>query len=160
MWKRDASQKPVDLPPVQPALVSTATPATPAAQDSKALDSLMIEQVVASLGRSMTIKGELSASEDLTLHGQMDGRVTLPEHTLTIGPEANIRAEITAGAVVIMGAVVGNVTASKRVEIRATGSVTGDISSSGLAIDDGGLVVGKVQMTGRKEASRRSVASG
>jgi cytoskeletal protein CcmA (bactofilin family) len=108
----------------------------------------------------MTIKGELTASEDLTLHGQMDGRVTLPDHTLTIGPEADIRAEINAGAVVIMGAVVGNVTASKRVEIRATGSVTGDISSPGLAIDDGGLVIGKVQMTGRKHAPRRSAASG
>ena len=157
MWKRDASAKPVDLPPVQPAPVSTATPAAPG---SKPLDSLVNEPVAASLGRSMTIKGELTASEDLTLHGQMDGRVTLPEHTLTIGPEADIRAEINAGAVVIMGTVVGNVTASKRVEIRATGSVTGDISSPGLAIDDGGLVVGKVQMTGRKQAARRSVASG
>ena len=100
----------------------------------------------------MTIKGEVTASEDLTLLGQMNGRVTLPDYTLTIGPEADIRADITAGAVVIMGAVVGNVTASKRVEIRATGSVTGDISSPGLAIDDGGLVIGKIQMTGRKPA--------
>jgi len=157
MWKRDASPKPVDVPPAQPPVVPSATPAAP---ESKPLDSLVIEQVVASLGRSMTIKGELTASEDLTLHGQMDGRVTLPEHTLTIGPEADIRAEINAGAVVIMGTVVGNVTASKRVEIRATGSVTGDISSPGLAIDDGGLIVGKVQMTGRKQAARRSVASG
>ena len=157
MWKRDASAKSVDLPLVQPALVSTATPAAP---DSKRLDSLVIEQVVASLGKSMTIKGDLTASEDLTLYGHMDGRVTLPDHTLTIGPEADIRAEINAGAVVIMGTVVGNVTASKRVEIRATGSVTGDISSPGLAIDDGGLVVGKIQMTGRKQAVRRSVASG
>ena len=156
MWKRDASPKPVDVPPAQPPVVPSATPAAP---ESKPLDSLVIEQVVASLGRSMTIKGELTASEDLTLHGQMDGRVTLPEHTLTIGPEADIRAEINAGAVVIMGTVVGNVTASKRVEIRATGSVTGDISSPGLAIDDGGLIVGKVQMTGRKQAARRSAAS-
>jgi len=157
MWKRDASPTPVDVPPVQPALVSTATPSAPA---SKPVDSLVIEQVAASLGKSMTIKGELTASEDLTLHGHMDGSVTLPDHTLTIGPEADIRAEINAGAVVIMGAVVGNVTASKRVEIRATGSVTGDISSPGLAIVDGGLVVGKVQMTGRKQAARRSAASG
>jgi cytoskeletal protein CcmA (bactofilin family) len=157
MWKRDASPKPADVPPAQPPVVPSATPA---ATDSRPLASVVIEQVAANLGKSMTIKGELTASEDLTLHGQMDGRVTLPEHTLTIGPEADIRAEINAGAVVIMGTVVGNVTASKRVEIRATGSVTGDISSPGLAIDDGGLVVGKVQMTGRKQAARRSVASG
>jgi len=103
----------------------------------------------------MTIKGELSASEDLTIDGQIDGRVTLPDYTLTIGPDADIRAQINAGTVVVMGAVVGNVTASRRVEIRATGSVTGDISSPGLAIDDGGQIEGKVQMTGRKPAAAR-----
>jgi cytoskeletal protein CcmA (bactofilin family) len=155
MWKRDASPKPVDLPPVQPTLVATATTASV----SKPLDSV-VSQVEASLGRSMAIKGEVTASEDLTLLGQMNGRVTLPDHTLTIGPEADIRAEISAGAVVIMGSVVGNVTATRRVEIHSTGSVTGDISSPGLAIDDGGLVIGKIQMTGRKHAPRRSAAAG
>ena len=155
MWKRDASPKPVDVPPVQPALTPTATTAS----ISKPLDSV-VSQVEVSLGRSMTIKGDVTASEDLTLLGQMNGRVTLPGHTLTIGPEADIRAEISAGAVVIMGEVVGNVTATRRVEIRATGSVTGDISSPGLASDDGGVVVGKIQMTGRQQAPRRSAASG
>ena len=155
MWKRDASPKPVDFPAVQPTLV----PPAPPASVSKPLDPV-VSPVEASLGRSMTITGEVSASEDLTLLGQMNGRVTLPDHTLTIGPEADIRAEISAGAVVIMGAVVGNVTATRRVEIRATGSVTGDISSPGLAIDDGGLVIGKIQMTGRKHAPRRSAAAG
>jgi len=156
MWKRDASVKPVGLSPTQPAIVP---PMTPAAPDSKPLTSVVVE-LAASLGKSTTIKGELTASEDLTLDGHMDGRVTLPDHTLIIGPEADIRAEISAGAVVIMGAVIGNVTATKRVEIRATGSVTGDISSPGLAIDEGGVVVGKVQMTGRKQAARRSAAAG
>ena len=157
MWKRDASPKPVDLPASQPAAIPTVTPPPP---DPKPADSVTDEQVVASLGKSMTIKGELTASEDLTVYGHMDGRITLSDHMLIIGPEADIRAEISAGAVVIMGAVVGNVTATKRVEIRATGSVTGDISSPGLAIDEGGLVVGKVQMTGRKPATRRNAAAG
>src|SRR5262245_11685222 len=157
MWKRDASPKPVDLPPIQPAAIPTVTPPAP---DPKPMDSVPAQHVAASLGKSMTIKGELTASEDLTLYGHMDGRITLSDHMLTIGPEADIRAEISAGAVVIMGAVVGNVTATRRVEIRATGSVTGDISSPGLAIDEGGLVVGKVQMTGRKPAARRSAAAG
>jgi len=156
MWKRDASPKPVDVAPPAPPLVPTVTPAAPAVPTSTAIDSQVTERIVANLGKSMTIKGELSASEDLTIDGQMDGRVTLPDHTLTIGPDADIRAQISAGAVVIMGAVVGNVTASRRVEIRATGSVTGDISSPGLAIDDGGQVVGKVQMTGRNQAARRT----
>jgi len=98
------------------------------------------------LGKSVVIKGELSASEDLTLYGQMEGRVTLTDHTLTIGPEADIRAEIAANIVVVMGSVTGNVNAGKRVEIRATGSVKGDVGSQDLVIHEGGRLQGKVDM--------------
>jgi cytoskeletal protein CcmA (bactofilin family) len=128
------------------------TPVAPVARQPNPAPS----QLVVNLGKSMIIKGELSASEDLTLYGQMDGRVTVSDHALTIGPDAEIRADITAGSVVIMGAVVGNVTASRRVDIRSTGSVTGDVASPGLAIEDGGQLIGKVQMTGAKARVRRT----
>jgi len=72
--------------------------------------------------------------------------VTLPDHTLTIGPHAEIKAGISAKAVVILGAVMGNVTASERIDIRSTGSVAGDIDSPRLAIADGGRLRGHVQM--------------
>jgi cytoskeletal protein CcmA (bactofilin family) len=98
------------------------------------------------LGTSVAIKGELSASEDLTLCGQMEGSIRLPDHTLTIGPNADVRAEIVAKAVVIMGAVTGNLTATERVDIRATGSLIGDLASPRLAIAEGGSLRGKVQM--------------
>ena len=75
------------------------------------------------LGTSIVIKGDLIASEDLTLYGQMEGTVTLNGgHTLTIGRYADIRATIDAKAVVIQGAVTGNVTAREKVEIQTTGS--------------------------------------
>jgi cytoskeletal protein CcmA (bactofilin family) len=99
------------------------------------------------LGNSVMIKGELSGSEDLTLYGQMQGSIKLPDHTLTIGPNADIKADITAKAVVIGGAIVGTVTASERVEIQATGSVTGDILSPRLTIADGGYFLGKIDMS-------------
>jgi cytoskeletal protein CcmA (bactofilin family) len=98
------------------------------------------------LGKSVVIKGELSASEDLTLYGQMEGSVTLPDHTLTIAPHADIKAAINANAVVILGAVTGNVTARERVEIQTTGSVDGDVTSPRLAMAEGGCLSGKVQM--------------
>jgi cytoskeletal protein CcmA (bactofilin family) len=97
-------------------------------------------------GKSVVIKGELSASEDLTLDGQMEGSVTLPDHTLTIGLAANIKASISAKAVVIMGGVTGNVTAGEKVEIRATGSVTGDLTSPRLVVAEGGHLRGRVEM--------------
>ena len=98
------------------------------------------------LGKSVVIKGELSGSEDLTLCGQMEGSIRLPAHTLTIGSHANIKAEISAKAVVITGAVTGNVMAADKVEIQATGSITGDVVSPRLVIADGGCLNGNVKM--------------
>jgi cytoskeletal protein CcmA (bactofilin family) len=98
------------------------------------------------LGKSLIIKGELSGSEDLTLCGHMEGSIKLPAHTLTIGSQADIKAEVSALTVVIIGAVTGNVTAGERVEIQATGSVSGDVVSPRLVIADGGRLCGKVQI--------------
>lgn len=132
MWKRDQSVTPPGAHPDQSGLA-------PAGRR-------VAEEVVMDLGKSVVIKGELSGSEDLTLYGQMEGSVRLPDHTLTIGPHAAIKAEVSAKAVVIMGAVTGNVTAGEKVELRATGSVTGDITSPRLAIAEGGFLRGKVEM--------------
>ena len=133
MWKHDQS-------------VTTPSASRDQSANVAAANSSSTEKVVMDLGKSLIIKGELSGSEDLTLSGQMEGSVTLPDHTLTIGPHANIKAEISAKDVVIMGAVTGNVTAKEKIEIRATGSVAGDIDSPRLAIADGGSLCGKVQM--------------
>jgi cytoskeletal protein CcmA (bactofilin family) len=102
------------------------------------------------LGKSVVIKGELTASEDLTLFGQMEGSIRLPDHTLTIGPQADIRATISVKAVVIAGAVTGDVTATESVMIRASGSVTGDITAPKLAVEEGGHLLGKVEMRPRR----------
>src|SRR5258708_26950177 len=121
MWKRDQS--------VAPPSDSQGAPSTPARAAATPAENLIMD-----LGKSVVIKGELSGSEDLTLHGQMEGSIRLPDHTLTIGPHAHIKAEISAKVVVIMGAVAGNVTAGEKVEIRATGPVPGDIASPRVAI--------------------------
>jgi cytoskeletal protein CcmA (bactofilin family) len=133
MWKRDQAITPSDAPNSQSTNMVDET------GDSG-------DEVVMDLGKSVLIKGELSASEDLTLYGQMEGSVTLPDHTLTIGPQANITATISAKAAVIMGAVTGDVTAKDRIDIRATGSVTGDIDSPRLAIAEGARLRGHVKM--------------
>lgn len=133
MWKQDEPVKPLS-----------------ASKDSSAArvpaDVKPGANVVMDLGKSVVIKGELSASEDLTLYGQMEGSVTLPDHTLTIAPNADIKAAINANAVVILGSVTGNVTARERVEIQTTGSVAGDVTSPRLAVAEGGCLSGKVQM--------------
>jgi cytoskeletal protein CcmA (bactofilin family) len=108
-------------------------------------------QVVMHLGKSVFIRGEVSTSEDLTLYGQMEmeGSIRLPHHALTIGLHANVKAGISARAVVIMGTVSGDVSASERVEIQASGSVDGDITTPRLMIAEGGQLRGRVEMSSR-----------
>ena len=133
MWKRDQAD------------TSSSPPRNPST-DTVPADRKWDKESIVDLGKSLMIKGELSGSEDLTLCGHMEGSITLSAHTLTIGAQADIKAEISAKTVVIIGAVTGNVTAGEKVEIRATGSVTGDIESPRLVIADGGGLCGKVQI--------------
>jgi cytoskeletal protein CcmA (bactofilin family) len=148
MWKRDQSVTPSSSPPEQPK--EPRDPPTQALRnpptEASRTDSGLTEGLVMNLGKSVVIKGELTGSEDLTLCGQMEGSIKLPAHTLTIGSGADIKAEISAKTVVIMGAVTGNVNAEDKVEIQATGSLTGDIVCRRLVIVDGGRLCGKVQV--------------
>jgi cytoskeletal protein CcmA (bactofilin family) len=98
------------------------------------------------IGKSIVIKGELNGSEDLTIEGQVEGRVELRENILTIGPNGKIRAEVFAKSVIVLGDVTGNVTASEKVDIRDNGSVDGDITSPRVAIAEGAHFRGSVDM--------------
>jgi len=98
------------------------------------------------IGKSVIIKGELSGSEDLTIEGQVEGKIELRQNVLTIGPNAKIKAQVFAKAVVIQGEVHGNVTATEKVDIRDAGSVDGDLSAPRVAIADGAHFRGSIDM--------------
>jgi cytoskeletal protein CcmA (bactofilin family) len=98
------------------------------------------------IGKSVVIKGELNGSEDLTIEGQVEGTIQLRDNVLTIGPNGKIKAQIFAKAVIILGEVTGNVTASEKVDIRDNGSVDGDIISPRVAIAEGAHFRGSVDM--------------
>jgi cytoskeletal protein CcmA (bactofilin family) len=98
------------------------------------------------IGKSVVIKGELNGSEDLTVEGYVEGRVELRDHVLTVGPNGRIKAEVFAKAVIVLGEITGNVTASEKVDIRDKGSVDGDIISPRVAIAEGAHFRGAVDM--------------
>jgi cytoskeletal protein CcmA (bactofilin family) len=103
-------------------------------------------ETVAHIGKSITIKGDLAGEEDLVLDGRIEGRVELPDHHLTIGPNGHVQAELSAKEVTIDGKVNGNVTATDRVEIRESGRLEGDVVSPRLLIQEGAELNGKVSM--------------
>jgi cytoskeletal protein CcmA (bactofilin family) len=98
------------------------------------------------IGKSVVIKGELSGSEDLTIEGQVDGKIELRQNVLTIGPNGRIKASVFAKAVIVLGEVNGNIAASEKVDIRDGGSVDGDIVSPKVAIAEGAHFRGSVDM--------------
>jgi Integral membrane protein CcmA involved in cell shape determination len=104
-----------------------------------------IEQ--ASIGRSVVIKGEVSGSESLYVDGRIEGTVTFKDHRVTVGRNGVVTANISAREVVIMGKVTGNVECSDRVDIRSEGSLTGDVVSQRISVEDGALLRGSVQLT-------------
>jgi cytoskeletal protein CcmA (bactofilin family) len=142
MWKRDEAPKPTSNQPAAPVSVTPSQPASAASQP----DTRRIERDMVNIGKSVVIKGELNGSEDLTIEGHVEGKIELKDHVLTIGPNGKIKAQVFAKAVIVLGEVNGNVTATEKVDIRDGGSVDGDIISPRVAIAEGAHFRGSVDM--------------
>jgi len=106
----------------------------------------------AHIGKSVVIKGEVSGSEDLYVDGSVEGKIELRNHSLTVGPNGNIKADVIAKAVVVQGKLDGSVNASDRVELRKMAVVNGDVTTQRIAIEEGAFLKGKVDI--QKEAGK------
>jgi len=158
MWKREEA---VRVPP-QPVSPPVPAPA-PAPVQVKApepsiarTEPIRQEKAVVNIGKSVIIKGELSGSEDLTIEGQVEGKIELRQNVLTIGPNAKIKAQVAAKTIVVEGSVQGNVMATERIEIRDKGSVEGDLAAPRVAIADGAHFRGSIDMQQGRGAAERS----
>lgn len=100
------------------------------------------------IGKSVMIKGELSGNEDLYMDGDIEGTITLSDHTLTIGPNARVRADIQVRDVIVFGNVTGNLYAAGRVDLRHSAVVHGDIFGGRLSIEENAMVKGRVELKG------------
>jgi cytoskeletal protein CcmA (bactofilin family) len=145
MWKRDEAVKP-QAPPSPAPPAATVTPSAPTVSTPSHDVRPSGTRDVVHIGKSVVIKGELNGSEDLTIEGHVEGKIELRDHVLTIGPNGRIRAAVFAKAVIVVGEVVGNVTATEKVDIRDNGSVDGDIISPRVAIAEGAHFRGSVDM--------------
>ena len=100
----------------------------------------------AHIGKSVVVKGELSGSEDLYVDGQVEGSIELRNHSLTVGPNGDVKASVTAKGVVIQGKVEGRVNATERVELRKSAVVNGDVVTQRIAMEEGAFFKGKIDI--------------
>jgi cytoskeletal protein CcmA (bactofilin family) len=103
----------------------------------------------ATISKGLTIKGEISGSESLFIDGKVEGSINLPGNRVTVGRNAR--------EIVILGKVRGNVAASDRVDIRAEGALTGDVTAARISIEDGAFFKGGIDI--KKADAKPGVAA-
>ncbi len=147
-----------DGPPVTPLTPAGPTPVNPVnpIQEVKPVSSMPTPRPAepdrlqrtgpAVIGKSVVIKGEISSSEDLYVDGEVRGAIELRDHSLTVGPNGKVDANVTAREIVVQGTLNGNVHAADRIEIRKTGSLLGDLTTARIIIEDGAYFKGSIDI--------------
>ena len=150
MWK---ARKEDDMPPSAaeptPVRATQVVPAAPATESPGG--------EVATIGKSVVVKGELSGSEDLYVDGEVEGSISLRGQSLVVGPNGRVRANIEARVVVVLGKVDGNIMASDRVDLRQSASLTGDMTTARVAIEDGAYFKGTIDIMKPESVARSEV---
>jgi len=98
------------------------------------------------IGKNLRIKGELSGAEPIHIAGSIIGSITLAGNTITVGADGDVMAQITAGNLTVIGKVRGNVKAEDRLEIRAGGSLLGEVIAQRIRVEDGAFLQGSVHL--------------
>jgi cytoskeletal protein CcmA (bactofilin family) len=106
------------------------------------------------IGKSFRIKGDINGSGELYIDGRVEGTVHLPGDRVTVGPNGNAAADITAAEVSVLGSVHGKLMASERVDIRKDGSVTGEVMAARISIEDGAAFSGRIDVGKSKTGNR------
>jgi len=176
MWKKeDAKPEPVSGSIAGPATLATAsapaktatpsspspTPTGPALQSGTPGSS---SRAAACISHGIKIKGEVTGSEDLFVDGLVDGKLSLANGSLTIGPNGHVMADVHAREVIVRGKIEGKVSGRDRVQLWSTGQVTGEVQTERLSIEDGASLRGKVEagrrITKTAELKVQSAAAG
>ena len=113
----------------------------------------MMEQ--ATIGRTLVIKGEVSGSEALFIDGRVEGTISFPDSRVTIGRNGNVAANINAKELVIMGRVQGNVDCADRLDIRADGSLTGDVITHRFSVEEGAVLKGGIEVRATEKKAQQ-----
>ena len=99
------------------------------------------------IGKSVSVKGQIQSREDLTIEGDVEGTIEMKEHRLTVAANGNVRANVIAREMELIGSIQGKVEAVEKVYIRNGAKFVGDIHSAGIVIEDGGYIKGNIDLS-------------
>lgn len=100
-------------------------------------------------GESLVIKGDIVCNEDLRFDGRIEGTISLPEHTLIVGPRSRIAADVQAKSIVVAGTLSGTIAALERFELQNEGNLEGALESPRISVHEGAFLRATVSMPDR-----------
>ncbi len=115
-------------------------PAPSAAASSTAAEGLSV------IGKTLFVKGEVEAAEDMLIEGRLEGSIKHTASQLTIGVSGVVNADINAKNLVIEGTVEGNIVGAESVVIKDSADVRGNVYTARISIADGAQFSGTVDM--------------
>jgi cytoskeletal protein CcmA (bactofilin family) len=110
------------------------------------------------LTSGISLKGEISGREDLWIGGKVDGTLRFESARVVVGASGKVQGEIEAREIVVEGNMDGDLHAAERLEIAPTGNVRGDASAPRIALQEGALFNGHVEVVRAGES--RSASQG
>jgi cytoskeletal protein CcmA (bactofilin family) len=156
MWKKDE----MPMPGAAPETERTPRPERERERERAPSSSAAgVSGERATIGRSITIRGDVTGDEDLLIQGRVDGSVDLKQHSVTVGADGEVKASIVGRVVVVEGSVEGNIRSEEQVVLRSSARVQGDITAPRLVLEDGARFRGGVDMGEAPEASRSTSAA-
>jgi len=146
MWKKDEARG-IEVPLSNGATENSgnALPVGLSANRSVTPPQRNPSRTSASIGKGIIIVGDVTGTEDLFVDGSVEGKLTFENCSLTIGPNGNVKADVTAREVIVRGRVEGKVIGTDRVAISETGEVAGEVNTEKLSVEEGGILRGKVE---------------
>jgi cytoskeletal protein CcmA (bactofilin family) len=105
------------------------------------------------IGKTIKIKGEITADEDLVVDGQVEGKISLTKD-LIVGKSGQINANVQAQSVTLGGRFKGDIHARDRVALESTAFLEGNVAAPRLSISDGAYFKGSVDMGGADKAKK------
>ncbi len=137
--RKGRSPEPVEQVPVQqPVEAPRTNPRTNPTTTSR---------MTAMIGASIKIKGDITGDENLVIEGQVEGKVDLSNHDLTIGASGTVNANLSAKTVQIHGAVNGDIDGTELVVVSKSGRVFGNIVAPRVTLEDGAQFKGSIDMS-------------
>ena len=110
------------------------------------------------IARGVRVQGDFTSQGDVVIDGVVEGHVTTTAQ-LKVGPEAKLKADVTANDATIAGTIEGTLIVKRRLELKSTATVLGDVTCETAAIEAGASMQGKVSI-GVKTGSAQKPASG